>query len=269
MGRAGRYRRSPVSPGRLGGSVCSPGTAARRRSSIWPPSRPPDPRPACPASTSRSHAPGRTSVPGPGRLCRLPGTLARCQDWRDSHLRFRFDDQLQPLPDIGDLLREADRDPIAVVGREPVQAEASGQRRDLTLPLPVGACPRSLFPWVVTAPGSRGLRGIIPGKPEGRDLAEVAPGDLPINPLGTVRPHPGAYRLLYFFSNIFFELRSPVTESNRRPSPYHGDALPTELTGPVSTADGDELTVLLASRCLLHCSRRRPPTTPAPAAATG
>ena len=28
---------------------------------------------------------------------------------------------------------------------------------------------------------------------------------------------------------------SPVTESNRRPSPYHGDALPTELTGPVFT----------------------------------
>jgi len=24
-------------------------------------------------------------------------------------------------------------------------------------------------------------------------------------------------------------LRSPLTESNRRPSPYHGDALPTEL----------------------------------------
>src|SRR5580704_16051131 len=43
---------------------------------------------------------------------------------------------------------------------------------------------------------------------------------------------------------------SPVTESNRRPSPYHGDALPTELTGPVATADGDELTVLLPCRCL-------------------
>ena len=28
---------------------------------------------------------------------------------------------------------------------------------------------------------------------------------------------------------------SPVTESNRRPSPYHGDALPTELTGRVFT----------------------------------
>jgi integrase len=29
------------------------------------------------------------------------------------------------------------------------------------------------------------------------------------------------------------DLRSPLTESNRRPSPYHGDALPTELRGPV------------------------------------
>ena len=28
-------------------------------------------------------------------------------------------------------------------------------------------------------------------------------------------------------------LASPLTESNRRPSPYHGDALPTELTGPI------------------------------------
>jgi hypothetical protein len=27
------------------------------------------------------------------------------------------------------------------------------------------------------------------------------------------------------------DLRSPLTESNRRPSPYHGDALPTELRG--------------------------------------
>ena len=29
------------------------------------------------------------------------------------------------------------------------------------------------------------------------------------------------------------DLRSPLTESNRRPSPYHGDALPTELRGQV------------------------------------
>ena len=30
---------------------------------------------------------------------------------------------------------------------------------------------------------------------------------------------------------------SPFTESNRRPSPYHGDALPTELKGPVHLSD--------------------------------
>jgi hypothetical protein len=210
MGRAGRYRRSPVSPGRLGGSVCSPGTAARRRSSIWPPSRPPDPRPACPASTSRSHAPGRTSVPGPGRLCRLPGTLARCQDWRDSHLRFRFDDQLQPLPDIGDLLREADRDPIAVVGREPVQAEASGQRRDLTLPLPVGACPRSLFPWVVTAPGSRGLRGIIPGNPRAVTLPKWLRVTCPSTLLGPLDPTPAPTAYCTFFRIFSLSCGAPL-----------------------------------------------------------
>jgi hypothetical protein len=73
------------------------------------------------------------------------------------------------------------------------------------------------------------------------------------------RPHPDRIEPLIW---------SPVTESNRRPSPYHGDALPTELTGPVSTADGDELTVLLASRCLLHGSRLHQPTTAAPGAAT-
>src|SRR5689334_19933690 len=31
--------------------------------------------------------------------------------------------------------------------------------------------------------------------------------------------------------NFGLETRSPLTESNRRPSPYHGDALPTELRG--------------------------------------
>src|SRR4051812_30955073 len=32
--------------------------------------------------------------------------------------------------------------------------------------------------------------------------------------------------------------QSPLTESNRRPSPYHGDALPTELRGPTAGAAG-------------------------------
>ena len=34
---------------------------------------------------------------------------------------------------------------------------------------------------------------------------------------------------------------SPVTESNRRPSPYHGDALPTELTGLVARTEHSAL----------------------------
>src|SRR3954447_640878 len=37
---------------------------------------------------------------------------------------------------------------------------------------------------------------------------------------------------------------SPFTESNRRPSPYHGDALPTELKGRCSGAEET-----LPSRC--------------------
>src|SRR3954469_24585878 len=50
---------------------------------------------------------------------------------------------------------------------------------------------------------------------------------------------------------------SPFTESNRRPSPYHGDALPTELKGP-------------ARRAVEDCTRRpgtaRAPGPGAPAA---
>ena len=44
---------------------------------------------------------------------------------------------------------------------------------------------------------------------------------------------------------ILFLNWSPLTESNRRPSPYHGDALPTELRGP---ARAIVLPVLLAAR---------------------
>jgi hypothetical protein len=34
--------------------------------------------------------------------------------WRDRHLRFHLSDELEPSPDIGDLLRETGRDPIAI-----------------------------------------------------------------------------------------------------------------------------------------------------------
>ena len=37
---------------------------------------------------------------------------------------------------------------------------------------------------------------------------------------------------------------SPLTESNRRPSPYHGDALPTELRGRGSRAYTQALRLL-------------------------
>jgi Protein of unknown function (DUF3024) len=34
--------------------------------------------------------------------------------WRDRHVRFHLDDQLEPSPDVGDLLRGIDRDLIAI-----------------------------------------------------------------------------------------------------------------------------------------------------------
>ena len=34
--------------------------------------------------------------------------------WRDRNLRFHLYDQLEPSPDIGDLLDEIDRDPTAI-----------------------------------------------------------------------------------------------------------------------------------------------------------
>jgi hypothetical protein len=55
-----------------------------------------------------------------------------------------------------------------------------------------------------------------------QDLAGPALADLRLTRTETIRPHPGLCRLSGFFSDIAFELLSPVTESNRRPSPYHG-----------------------------------------------
>ena len=45
--------------------------------------------------------------------------------------------------------------------------------------------------------------------------------ELPMTRSGTARPHSSLHELFDLFSNNFCELRSPVTESNRRPSPYH------------------------------------------------
>src|SRR4051794_15744464 len=52
----------------------------------------------------------------------------------------------------------------------------------------------------------------------------------------TPRPHPEqpTSRPTRFRGGI--SRWSPLTESNRRPSPYHGDALPTELRGHAASA---------------------------------
>src|SRR5687768_7682509 len=47
---------------------------------------------------------------------------------------------------------------------------------------------------------------------------------------------------------------SPFTESNRRPSPYHGDALPTELKGRARRAVED----FTSSAATVHRGGRRP-----------
>jgi hypothetical protein len=59
-----------------------------------------------------------------------------------------------------------------------------------------------------------------PRKSGDRDHAGVALADLPATRPGAVRPHPALHGH-YAFSNCVFELESPVTESNRKPSPYH------------------------------------------------
>src|SRR3982751_4834784 len=55
--------------------------------------------------------------------------------------------------------------------------------------------------------------------------------------------------------------RSPLTESNRRPSPYHGDALPSELRGPAlptrETHPGKTTQPLCRSRSRLGVPRAR------------
>jgi hypothetical protein len=163
MGRAGRYRRSPVSPGRLGGSVCSPGTAARRRSSSRPPSCPPAPGP--PARHPRQ---GHTRLAA--RLCRDRADYAAClEHWpgartgatvtcvsalmtSSSHYRTSATCCARPT---------ATRSRSS--GESPSRLRRPHSGRYLAVPLPIGACPGTLFPWVVIAPGSHGLRGIIPG----------------------------------------------------------------------------------------------------------
>jgi hypothetical protein len=65
----------------------------------------------------------------------------------------------------------------------------------------------------------------------GRIKIVVAWRCLAVHPRAAVSPHRPSEPRPNFFE-LYRSNWSPVTESNRRPSPYHGDALPTELTGP-------------------------------------
>jgi hypothetical protein len=57
-------------------------------------------------------------------------------------------------------------------------------------------------------------------EPGGHHLTEAGPTDPPMPPAGTASPH---YRIMSYssFFRIICLTLSPVTESNRRPSPYH------------------------------------------------
>jgi hypothetical protein len=89
MGGTGRFCRPPGQrrQARRTAWPARPAARARPLAGVVPAGRAARPasRPPCPASTSWSRSPGRTSLPGPGQLCRRhrpsAGTPARCQDW--------------------------------------------------------------------------------------------------------------------------------------------------------------------------------------------
>ncbi len=60
--------------------------------------------------------------------------------WRDRHLRFHRHDQVEPSPDIGDLLHEIDHDLIVIFWDRPPRLGQSPAVQ-LTVPLPMRARP--------------------------------------------------------------------------------------------------------------------------------
>ena len=69
--------------------------------------------------SSSTGRPGARALAAKGRGSRSPGSLHPASRtwplyWRDRHLRFHLYDELEPSPGIGGLLREIDRDPVAI-----------------------------------------------------------------------------------------------------------------------------------------------------------
>ena len=109
-------------------------------------------------------------------------------------------------------------------GDRPSRLRRAGQCWYLTVPLPPGPARAPCSRGYVQFRGSHGLCQIIPGN----SVAATTPEWLwltclrPV--LGPLGPTKAFYRLFEFFSNLLCELESTVTESNRRPSPYHGES---------------------------------------------
>ena len=203
---------------RAGGSPCRSRAGARRGPRArWPghlalavarrTARAVCRRLGCAAAASRSSSPG--SVPGGLAGCaagtsRRPGTPARC------------------------LAARACRRPASAAGA-----------RTVSQPMPAAGSGRDAIPGPVPddrpAPHSRATDGAAQASPElSAWPGGTGAGGLQVPPAGAVSPHRPSEPCPDFFESCRSSW-SPVTESNRRPSPYHGDALPTELTGPIFT----------------------------------
>src|SRR6266851_7819134 len=71
------------------------------------------------------------------RLRCTHATRTRTLHWRDRNLHFHRYDQIEPSPQIDDLLREIGRDPTAIFRGQDGQAEAFRQFQYPTVPLGV------------------------------------------------------------------------------------------------------------------------------------
>ena len=175
----------------------------------------PDDRPVPPA-VAPPPAGGRTRFP----IARLPHARAtgRRHGSGGRHLRFHRHDQVGPLSRHR---RPAARDrprASAILGDGPCGLGQSGAVSCPTAPL-------SVWVWACPALGSLGYEGARDPRasPEpSACLAGVARWAASVPLRAAISPHRHLSPLSRFFES-YRSSWSPVTESNRRPSPYHGN----------------------------------------------
>jgi hypothetical protein len=133
------------------------------------------------------------------------------RDWRDRHPRFHFYDQLEPSPDIATCCARstATRSRSRSSRDSPSRLRRPHSAGGRLCGLPIRAAPRP----VSVGYDSSGISRTAPdhpGKPVGCDLAEVALADLPMTPLGTVRPTQASAKYGAFFRIISSSWRAPL-----------------------------------------------------------